>query len=344
MDGSLFWQKTCMLCILSVMLCALVPHGAAATLSPVGSGAGTPVIANGDSVVINGIATGHPREGLQVWVIGKNYLRVSTIPVERDNSFSFEIRPADTQNMASGQYYVVVQHPMMNGVFDIWYDASTGKVYNRQLVAGSSIYQMSGSGSLQGPDSAQALVSAIGSQNVDDSFTTYSFMVSPPAAFIDPVGDKTVGERFTIGGSTNLAVGDDLLVEVTSSSFGPTTKNAPSEFSGASGVVKVVPGPGGYNRWSFDVDTSGFRPDEYIVKVSGVTIDVTGSTVFLVNEMRIPATTSPSPTPPVTAKGPSGTTPLPPVATTPTPRSSPAVPVLLSALVALAVLVKTAGK
>ncbi|PKL64114.1 MAG: hypothetical protein CVV32_10695 [Methanomicrobiales archaeon HGW-Methanomicrobiales-3] len=245
----------------------------------------TGTIANGDPVTLRGIATGHPREGLQVWVIGKNYLDISTIPVNNDNSFEFELKPSETLNLASGQYFVVVQHPMMNGEFDIYYDAASGKVINRQMGAdGNTIYTMSGAGSLQGPASANALVSAISSQNVDDTFTTYTFFISPPSALIYPIGDHAVGDRFTISGSTNLAAGDQLMVEITSSSFQPTRKTADGGFSGSAGTATVVPGQGGNNRWSFDVDASEFKPDEYIVTVKGITVDVTGSTVFMIRE------------------------------------------------------------
>jgi hypothetical protein len=56
------------------------------------------------------------------------------------------------------------------------------------------------------------------------------------------------------------------------------------EFSGSAGTVQVMPGTNGYNRWSFDVDSSTFRPDEYLVKVSGMTVDVTGSAMFTLLE------------------------------------------------------------
>jgi hypothetical protein len=171
---------------------------------------------------------------------------------------------------------------MMNGQFDVVYDPSTGKIINKQLDGGNGmeIFTISGAGSLQGPDSAQALVNAISSQNIDDTFATYSFYISPPTTLIDPIGDHYIGDKFTISGSTNLAAGDELMVEVASSSFKPTEKAQSGEFSGTSGAVKVFPGTGGYNRWSFDVDATAFKPDEYIVKVSGITQDVTGSTYF----------------------------------------------------------------
>lgn len=321
----------CIVCTLLVAAGLLVIPAPALELSSSGS-AGSQAISNGDYVTLNGVATGHPRNGLQVWVIGKNYLRIDTVNVNADNSFTYELKPADTQNLASGQYYVVVQHPMMNGQFDIYYESSTGRVVNRQQGSGGmSVYQMSGSGSLQGPDSAQALINAISSQDVDDMFTTYTFSIEPPAAFIDPIGDHAVGDRFTITGSTNLAVGDDLLVEITSSSFKPTSKSSPSGFSGASGMVKVVPGTKGYNLWSFDVDSSSFTPDEYLVKVAGVTVDVTGSTTFNVVE-RLPATATAVPviTAAAAPQNPAGTVAVQsPAAQSPAPtRKSPFIPAL----------------
>jgi hypothetical protein len=235
-------------------------------------------------VYIRGIATGHPQSGLQVWIIGYNYLKIDTVQVNEDNTYSYEMKSSDTLGLASGQYYGVVQHPMMNGQFDIIYAPASGGVINRQLGNGTRIFQITGPGSLQSPDAAYALVRAISSQNVDDSFSTVSFFVSSPETLIKPIGTQYIGDTFTITGSTNLAVGDTLTVEIISSSFKPTQKAQSGEFSGSSGTVQVMPGTDGYNRWSFDVDSSTFKPDEYIVKVSGVTVDVTGSTTFVLLE------------------------------------------------------------
>jgi hypothetical protein len=176
---------------------------------------------------------------------------------------------------------------MMNGQFDIVYDAGTGMVTNRQLGGGTVIFQLTGPGSLQRPDAGSALLGAINNQNIDDSFTTVSFFVSRPTTVIDPIGEHFVGDMFTITGSTNLAVGDTLMIEVYSSSFKPTQKVQGSGFSGSTGTIKVVPGTNGYNRWSFDIGASTFRPDEYLVTVSGITLDVTGSTTFNIVE-RVP--------------------------------------------------------
>jgi hypothetical protein len=247
-------------------------------------------------------------------LFGNNYVKISTVSTNADNSYEYDLKPADTRSLAPGQYFVLVQHPMMNGEFDIYYDAGTGSVINRQLGTGFSIFQLTGGGSLQSPDGANALMQAINSQNVDDTFASTSFIIGPSNTFINPVGVHVVGEKFTISGSTNLAVGDNLMVEITSSSFKPTYKSQSAEFSGAAGMVRIEKGSDGFNRWSFPVDASTFKPDEYIVKVSGTTVDVTGSTLFNIVEA-LPIT--PATTAPVTTER-----TLPSIATT-TPTTAP---------------------
>ncbi len=122
----------------------LVVPSMAVTLTP-GSTSITS-IANGDPVIIRGIATGHPQNGLQIWVIGKNYVKISNVPVNEDNTYVYELKSADTQNLASGQYLVIIQHPMMNGEFDIVYNPATGEVINRQSGSGKAIFQPHGAG------------------------------------------------------------------------------------------------------------------------------------------------------------------------------------------------------
>jgi hypothetical protein len=279
-----------------IIFCSVViPIATAITLSP-GSSTTSPVIAQRDPVSITGAALGHPQNGLQVRVIGNNYLTVTTINVNPDNTYQYDLKKADTLNIATGQYFILIQHPMMNGLFDIVYDAATGCVINRQLGGGTAIFQISGSGSLQNPDSAAALTQAITSQYVDDTFAMVSLFVGNPGTLINPIGNHYVGDRFTINGSTNLAAGDQLLVEIYSASFEPTTKEQSAGFSGATGMVSVAPGTDGINHWSFAVDTSTFRPDEYIVTVSAVLPKVKGMATFDV--LPRPVTTTPTPTPP----------------------------------------------
>ncbi|MBP1928748.1 hypothetical protein J2741_001295 [Methanolinea mesophila] len=88
-----------------------------------------------------------------------------------------------------------------------------------------------------------------------------------------PGGTYHVGDEILISGSTILSGGNQLLIEVTSVSFGPAPKENNTAFSGASAVVTVEEGvPPGNNSWSYILDTAGFVPDEYVVTITALTV------------------------------------------------------------------------
>ena len=88
---------------LFLLFCSmLVVPSLAVTLTP--GSASITNIANGDPVIIRGIATGHPQNGLQIWVIGKNYVKISSVPVNEDNTYSQELKSSETQDLTSGQH------------------------------------------------------------------------------------------------------------------------------------------------------------------------------------------------------------------------------------------------
>jgi len=200
--------------------------------------------------------------------------------------------------MSPGQYFVVAQHPMYNEIYDVYpntqevfFSGSTYDPYDLVLgtypVHDNVLFKIQGIGSLQGSDAAEALVQALNNPSVDDTYAKLQFLVEVPKITVLPVGEKQVGDKFTIAGTTNLAVDDELLVEVTSSSFRPTTKQQPNEFSGSTGTVKTVKGTDGLNKWSFPVDAAAFKPDEYIVQVSSITVvGAQASTLFNVVEFK----------------------------------------------------------
>jgi len=285
-------------------------------------------VAKGDKIFVTGTAEGKP-SSVQLWILGKNFATTSTESVQADSSFSYEIKQGVTQNLYSGQYFVVAQHPMQNNVFDIYPtdpSVTTDPTYvvNRMLnptggagVTGTNIFKLRGLGSLQGTDAAEALVQGINDPNVDDSYTKLQFLVEEPVIRIDAIGDRHVGDKFTIIATTNLAVDDEILFEVYSSSFKPTQKSQSGEFSGATGTQKVVKGDSGLNKITFDVDAATFKPDEYIVKASAVIQVATGSALFNVLEGAAPTAV---PTVVKTTAAPTAvaTTAAPTVAATPT--------------------------
>ncbi|MFA7197944.1 MAG: hypothetical protein WC093_01515 [Methanoculleus sp.] len=130
---------------------------------------------------------------------------------------------------------------------------------------------------------------------------------------IDEVESIAAGETVTIGGTTNLAPGNRLLVEVTPVAFGPGNASVQG---GTSGTAVVEAGNETANTWSFAMDTTGFEPGEYTVTVDWVEGDATASTTFTVVEagtvaptatvtvqITPPATEAPEPSPTPTAAG-----------------------------------------
>jgi len=287
-------------------------------------------VAMGDKLTISGTAQGNP-DNVQVWIFGKNFygkansrdLHAESVPVESDGTFKYELESGDTKDLAAGQYFVVVQHPMAAtpGVFPDparpgWITGTSG-VTPVDLTA------------LQAPAAASALIAALDSPNVPDTYVKLTFVVEEPNLFIDPIGTKTAGSKFTITGTTNLAVGDTLNIDVTSAAFQPGQKTEASAFSGFGGSAVVQKGDG-VNKWSFEVDATSFKPDQYIVKVEAIEAKTTATATFNV----VAGGETPQPTGNVTTTATTATTTTTTATTTTaaTPTTTPG----FGALVALA--------
>ena len=245
------------------------------------------VVAKGDKLYLRGTAEGDPSQGIAIWILGKNKVLYATESVNDDMSFEHEVKGAATASLYAGQYFVVIQHPMYNNEFDVYPDNSLEpqKILGAYPTRDSEIFRIGGSGALQGTDAAEALVRSLDSAMVDDIYTKMQFLVEEPKITINPIGEQAVGSRFEISGTTNLMYDDnDLQVEATSSSFRPTEKSQSGAFSGSTGTVKVQQGTDGLNKWSFTVDASTFKPDEYIVRVSGVSTEAVETALFNVVE------------------------------------------------------------
>ena len=278
-------------------------------LSAVPSGT---VVAKGDKLVITGTAEGDPST-LKLYIFGTNYFLPETITVEDDGTYKKEV-PIDSDR-ASGQYFVVVQHPMMDGDFDAKLGGSEGNRYfyipnvGNPTGAQSSFF-VEGEKKLTGSQAADSLTKMIDSANIDDVYTKLTFTVSDPWIAIDGPGDQAVGTTFTISGTTNLAVDDQISVEVTSSSFTAADKTQNTGTSGVTIMTKVVAGDGVNNVWSVEVDTTNWELDEYNVNVDGLEIDVTATATFnLVEQTVTPTATATGATPTTTATATATTAP-----------------------------------
>jgi len=277
-------------------------------------------VAKGDKLTISGTAQGDP-SSVYVWIFGKNYRKLGeSATVESDGSFEYKLESGDTKDLSAGQYFVVVQHPMAGGS-DI--SLSDDKYLEGPGLPDKSVDLYA----LQASDAATALINALDSPYVDDTYTKLTFVIEEPQIFIDPIGDKEAGSKFTISGTTNLAVGDTLIIDVTSAAFQPSKKTEASGFASASGTATVEKGDGA-NKWSFEIDATGFKPDQYIVKIESIETDTTATANFNVVEPK--PTTQPTT---VTTTQPTGTATT---ATTTAPATTPTQSPGFGALVALA--------
>lgn len=267
------------------------------------------VVAAGDKIHIQGNAYSQNSAGIAIWVLGKNFVKYYTTSVNSDGTYSYDISSGDTQNLAAGQYAIFVQSPMYNNIFDVYPSNDLTQVLGNYPNTGNVLFTIG-----QTADSAAALKQALDNPGIDDMYTMIQFTVGQPTINIPPITQHMIGDKFTISGTTNLALGDNILINIISSSFQPTDKTQSGAFSGIGGNTTVVAGTsGGLNTWTYMVDTTNFKADEYLFQASSVETSASSSTSFNVVPYVAPTPPpTPVPTPVVTAA-----TPIPtPIPTT----------------------------
>ena len=247
-----------------------------------------------------------PATGVAIWIFGTNYYSRTTQSVNDDGTFSYTLARGTTQNLATGQYFAVVQHPMTNGVFDV--DEVVEGGVTRVYDTSGNFFVADGPGRLQGSDAANALVNLINGPNIDDTYTKLSFAVEEASIQVDAPdirqGDQLLDHGHDQPGGRGQPAGDDP-----STSFEPTDKSQASGFSGVSGTTTVQRGTaGGNNTFNFTADSSQLQPDTYQVTVESPQAGVTQSETFQVTEGGGNVTTTATAGGNVTATIPAGTT------------------------------------
>jgi hypothetical protein len=141
----------------------------------------------GQPFTVRGTAEGGP-PSVQIWIIGDNYAFNTTTPVNPDASFTFKGDGQLSGKLPKGRCYLIVQHSMQDNRFDII--VSGDYVRNLHLNNGTIVFRLTGPGSLQGSDAADALIAALSDpDHGDDTYTEIPFLVddtgvsTPPAPF-----------------------------------------------------------------------------------------------------------------------------------------------------------------
>jgi len=94
---------------------------------------------------------------------------------------------------------------------------------------------------------------------------------TPFTISIEPPGNHVAGEYFTIRGTTTLPLNDGIRIEMDSTSFTQANPGGP-EFEFAkpvheNGSATIISDAKGNHVWSFEINTSSLKPDEYLIKV-----------------------------------------------------------------------------
>ena len=146
----------------------------------------------------------------------------TTIPVNSDASFTFNADATTSGKLPVGQNYLIVQHPMADNQFD--FVVSGDYVRNLKLNNGTNLFKLTGPGSLQGIDAADALITAISDQEANDhTLTNDTFTIVP--------------FQVTDAGSTTPQATAATIVPVQQ-----TTQHAPLQYAlfGAIGVAAGI--------------------------------------------------------------------------------------------------------
>ena len=151
------------------------------------------VLAPGDEHRITGIATGRP-DCVYTWIFGENYRRLSRpANVSSDDSFEYTISPDETGTLAPGQYFVVIQHPMMNREQDVTCNTThpvTGEPGRWLVAPGMTPVDLA---DLQPSDAVPALADALDLPDVDDIYTRLTFEVADPTLLANVTANVTAG-------------------------------------------------------------------------------------------------------------------------------------------------------
>ena len=190
----------------------------------------------------------------------------------KNNEFTIEVDiPAESANMSAGQYFMIIQHPMYDEVFNVapFLEMEDGEDYGYPYIT----MNVSGEATATSPvvvdvfgrqkaNAAQALCENLDSENIDDMYVKLSFIVGAPQSVINPIPSEIVkGEKLTVSGTTNVGEGEVVTVELLSTAFAAVPKST----VGSASFISLVTKTDENGNWEVTFDTSGLNVDEYTV-------------------------------------------------------------------------------
>ena len=195
-----------------------------------------------------------------------------------------------SRDMAAGNYYLVYQHPGMNGEFDVWPDYENTDFTSLNTCFGES------SSLIGRPSSncAEVLKQLIDNPLCDDYYAISSINIQAPKITIDQVNNLEIGDKLKIKGITNYAgdgmavdgteVEDHLSLRIDRLNFDITEENSAMQLQIVDRVVpeNIIPYYG-ERTFEFDeIDTSTWFEGTYQAVVTNIDTGFEESIMFTV--------------------------------------------------------------
>jgi hypothetical protein len=237
----------------------------------------------GGTITVSGTATGHPRPGVAIWVIGPEYSGRSVAEPDFRGFYSLDIDSAAT-HLIPGTYHVFVEHPSTDDTFD--FDLNGDYLFNNRIR--SNIFTFQGNGRLYGEAAFTAFSAAVNGPKRDDLIVPVTFTLgSPPASPAIAVSDTPpvdAGESVNgtlVHTASNVSV---AAAEPAATGSSPDPAGAP----GGPGTSSPNPSPPAG-------DTGGGLPFGTLAGISGIVlIGSAGGAIFLSRKRRAATVKEPS--------------------------------------------------
>jgi trimeric autotransporter adhesin len=225
-------------------------------------------VALGDPVTISGRSPTPNITIARVWVFGKNTIEITNVSIGKDGSFNYTLNGQQTKDQTPGTYHIIIQYPQRGTSFTILprFEEDRQGVFDPEghlLFSIQSIHEKK----VDGIGAAETLEQEIMKPGITDTYTNATLILEEPWIQINPLGNHTIGDKFTINVTTNLAVGNELIYSLNPVDY-RQPKNIRPDIEPPTGWVNE--GLCGNNSWSFDVDSSTFSPKEYWLYVGAV--------------------------------------------------------------------------
>ena len=281
----------------------------------------------GENLIIKGVAENASQ--VQYYIFGNNKSVWDYVDVGRNGDFTVDVK-LTRDEYDPGQYYVVIQHPMYDGDFNVAAGDSNGEqvialnTTDNAVKKDGDVWKVQNTSQVlfslkdrQSSNAAWALCDAIDSENIDDIYTKCSFSLDTNAVTVDPIPSQIPkGTPFTVSGTATRSDGVVIAVELLSTLFSAESKHTATTAS----FITLITRPGDDGRWEVTFDTSGLNIDTYNISVSANSINVYQTGIRIVE-----STAAPSATPGETPSGsvPADSTPAPtPAAGTSEPQNA----------------------